>query len=514
MNNRIWLGAAVFALLLSGGTYAAEESRTDISEIARTGIFETNREEAPETDLEAEPGVKPAKAAKGKKGNGNEISPENPLVISADVMRYNTKSGNVRALGDVDMKQAGERYRTEHIYGNQKTQHFVIPTALTWSAPGNVATAERAEYDGEKGISTFEKLSGWNQGLYYYRGESGTYNRLTKVATVDKVYFTTKHAMARVPDYRIEADSVDIYPGERYVAHNPSLYIKNTRLFSMSSYTGSLKHDRISIWSLIPTPSYDSHNGFGLRSSFEMPLGGPTSRLSFYARLAWYTKQGFTPDVGFRYETPQGTFRLRYAKVESTDNDDHIWLEKRPSLTFDSRRYYIPKTHFYVGFGGELGYWKQKKGPSGSYKNWEVYLRHDPITLGPHLAFNFGIGHIRDYYGYRDLIRKNSYYYLGLSGQYGIWSAWAYYRNNNQIGYTPYSFDTYDMTKPVSLGTRVQVTRLDAFSVSYSIDTVNGILKHRDYTYYRDLHSFTAWVQYRSIDKEWRVMIQPKDFSF
>ncbi len=449
-----------------------------------------------------------------KKGEERTISPEHPLTILADELKYQSTSGDVSAQGDVDMTHMAERYRTERIYGNNKTQHFVIPETVYWTAPGNTAEAKSAEYDGLSGISTFSEFSGWHRGLYYYSGTDGVYDRKTNVATVQNAYFTTKSAVARVPDYRIEADSIDIYPGNKYVAHHPSLFIKNTRLITLGSYTGSLRHDGISIWSLLPTPIYDSHNGFGFKNAFEMPLGRVESDLYFYTRFAWYSKQGLIPDIGLRYETPQGTLRFRYAKVESTSNDYHIWLEKRPSLAFHSRNYYIKNTHLYAGFGGELGYWKQKNGPEGSHKMWEVWLRHDPIRLGSHLSLHLGVGYIHDYYGYQNSFRKNAYYTAGLSGNYGILNAWVNYTNNNQVGRTPYAFDTYDMTKPISTGFRVQLTPKDAFSINYSIDTVNGVLNHRDYTYCRDMHSFTGWIQYRSVDQEWNIMIQPKDFTF
>ena len=43
----------------------------------------------------------------------------------------------------------------------------------------------------------------------------------------------------------------------------------------------------------------------------------------------------------------------------------------------------------------------------------------------------------------------------------------------------------------------MQLTRLDAVGVQYSYDTADGNLKHVDYTYYRDMHSFTGWIMYR-----------------
>lgn len=45
---------------------------------------------------------------------------------------------------------------------------------------------------------------------------------------VNNGYFTTRHAVAKVPDYRIEADSIDIYPGDHYTAHEVKLMAKNT----------------------------------------------------------------------------------------------------------------------------------------------------------------------------------------------------------------------------------------------------------------------------------------------
>lgn len=444
---------------------------------------------------------------------GASISKENPLVVKADSLSYSSTSGDVNAEGRVDMTHMQDRYETERIYGNSKSQKYVIPVPVKWTAPGNVSHAESGAYDGTTGISTFQKISGWNEGKYFYKGESGTFNRAENKGIVQKGYFTTKHAVAKVPDYRIEAESIDIYPNDHYVAHRPSLFFKNHRILTLDSYTGSLKHDDVSMWSLIPMPAYDSDNGFGLKNRIVIPVGGIESNLFFYSRLQWYTDAGFKPDVGFQWYTAPGTFKFRYAKEESSLNEDHVWVEKRPSFSFDSNHFYIPKTNFYVGTRGELGYWKEGR-VEGSHKLWDVYLAHDPIAFGPHLSFNWRLGYLRDYYGYQNLIRSNRYYSVGLSGGYGIVRSWIWYTDNDQKGYTPYSFDTYDMNKPVSTGARIQLTRLDAIGVSYDIDTQNGRLKHRDFTYYRDMHSFYGWITYRDIDKETQIMIQPKDFSF
>lgn len=443
---------------------------------------------------------------------GASISPENPMVVKADAMAYRGLTGDVDVRGRVDITHMQDRYQTEHVYGNSNTQQYIIPGKVRWTSPGNDMTAESGTYDGKTTIATFEGIKGWSEDKYYYEGESGVYNRTDNKAVVQKGYFTTKHAVAKVPDYRIEADSIDIYPNDHYTAHNVSLFLKNTRILTLSSYSGSLQ-DGTSLMTLIPSPTFDSDNGWGLRNRLTLPIGGPESDLYFNARLAWYTKEGFKPDVGLQWNTAPGTFRFRYAEEESSVNDDHVWVEKEPSFSFDSRHFYIPKTSFYVGARGEIGHWTEGR-VSGSHKQWDVYLSHNPITLGPHLRFNWRLGYLRDYYGYNDTIRRNRYYSLGLSGSYGIFRSWVNYTDNNQKGRTPYHFDTYDMDKPVNTGVRVQLTPLDAISISYSIDTIDGELEHRYFTYYRDMHSFSGWIRYDNVEKETEFMIMPKDFRF
>lgn len=474
---------------------AAETERAETSSESTRPAKEGDREDAEE-----------------EKGPDASISPDNPMVITADAMAYRGMTGDVDVRGSVDITHMQDRYQTEHVYGNSNTQQYVIPGKVKWTSPGNEMTAECGTYDGKTAVATFDGIKGWNQGTYYYEGESGVYNRMDNTAVVQKGFFTTKHAVAKVPDYRIEADSIDIYPGDHYKAHNVGLYFKNTKVLTLSSYSGSLK-DGTNLMSLIPSPTFDSDNGWGLKNRLVLPVGGPESDLYFDARLAWYSKEGFKPDVGLRWNTAPGTFRFRYAEEESTVNDDHVWVEKYPSFSFDSRHFYIPSSNFYVGARGEIGHWKEGR-ISGSHKLWDVYLSHDAITFGPHLRFNWRLGYLRDYYGYNDSIRSNRYYSLGLRGSYGIISSWINYTDNNQNGRTPYHFDTYDMDKPVNTGFRVQLTSKDAVSVSWSVDTIDGELEHRYFTYYRDMHSFYGWIRYDNVEKETDFMIMPKDFRF
>ena len=80
---------------------------------------------------------------------------------------------------------------------------------------------------------------------------------------------------------------------------------------------------------------FDSDNGFGLHNRIEIPLDADMN-LTAYMENRWYTKAGYKPDVGVRYQTPVGGLNFHYAEEESSTNDDGgIWVKKRPSLEFD-----------------------------------------------------------------------------------------------------------------------------------------------------------------------------------
>lgn len=486
------------------------ETERDVQEAAqRHAAYEARRNHAQTNQKQ---NSQTGTAAAGQQDTS--VSPQNPMYVTADKMRYDPTTGDVNAYGRVDIRHMMDRYQAEYIYGNTIAQKYVIPGDVYWKNETTDLKAKRADYDAAKQMAHFSDVTGWDQDKYYYTGADGVYDRGSNKITVEQGILTTKHAIAKVPDYSVTADYIDIYPGDHYTAHNAKLKFKNFTLLTMKTYSGSLApgEDSVNLWNLVPRPSYDSDNGWGFANGIDIPIAHNPDLL-FYMKNRWYNRKGFEPDIGFRCKTGIGNFRLRYAKDESTVNDDHKWVKKRPSFSFSSNRYYVGNTHFFTRVDGEIGYWEEGS-VKGNHKDFDVYLSRDPIQLGPHMSFNGRVGYRKDYYGYHNLIRRNSYYSVGLSGGYSRFNAWVNYTNNDLKGETPYSFDTYDIEKPLNVGFRVQVTPLDAFSISYTYGTTNGVLEHKYFTYYRDMHSFYGWVRYDKVEHEWKFMIAPKDFTF
>lgn len=464
---------------------------------------------------------------KGKKDKDgkidNSISADNPMTVTADRMHVNQTTGDVNLQGRVIIRHMMDTYSTEYLYGNTIVKRYVAPGEIRWTNPTTAVKADRADYDAGMNVGHFDNIRGWESGLYYFQGSNGTYDREENRVVVEKGYMTTRHAVAKVPDYRIEADSIEIYPGDHYTAYNVQLKAKNTTLITLPSYSGSLRNNEgdVSPWTLIPRPGFDSDNGFSLSNSLVVPIN-KNPDFTWYMKNRWYTKSGYKPDVGLRYRTGEGTFLFHYAEEESSTNDDGgIWVKKRPSFEYNTRNYYLGNTPFYVGASGEIGYWDEtRSGRSikGSYKGYDLYISSNPFKLGQFLQFNWKAGYAKDYYGYKmpdgSHIRRNGYYQLGLSGHYWKSRAWIYYTDRDLKGKTPYYYDTYSSDKPLDLGFYQQLTHNDAFSLAWEVDTADGRLTHRYWTYYRDMHSAFAWIRYDDVEHSTRFMIQPKDFRF
>lgn len=493
-----------------------------------TGKAKTSVSPAVNEKQKADRGSRVLSKAKNK-GEERSVSPENPLQVEADKIRYNDTTGDINLRGHILIKHMLDRYTTDYVYGNTLTQKYVIPGKIRWISPTSKTEAESAEYDASSAVGKFKKISGWDSDLYYFQGTDGIYHRDANKMVIKNGYFTTKHAVAKIPDYRIEADRIDIYPGDKYVAHQVKLKFKNTTVVSLSKYRGNLSADKGgSLWSLMPRPMYDSDNGWGLHNSIDIPLNG-NNDLSFYMRNIWYSKAGYKPDIGVEYETPAGQLSLYYAEKESATNDEGgIWIKKKPSFVFSSRNYYFGKSPIYAGFRGEIGYWSESwadRKVEGPYKGFDVYISGPSVPLGKFLTFNWRIGHARDYYDYtaykgnhlletKNTTRTSSYYSLGLQGKYQAVSAWVNYTDRHFDGYSPYVYDTYSMESPIDIGFSLQLTPRDTVSISWSVDTANGNLRHRYYTYYRDMHSFYGWIKYDQIIGDVQIMISPKDFKF
>lgn len=438
------------------------------------------------------------------------VTPED-ITVQADHMYYSDATGELQADGNVDIRQGLSWLQMDALTGNYKTHNYQVPGKLHWQNPEKEADADlwQTNYQGTTATASFAKAEGYFNKLYI-RGEDGQYHQKNGHGHLGHGMITTRSAVAKVPDYRMEASDIDIYPGDKLVAHNAEFYIKNFRILRLKTYKTSLRPGSGGgLMSFIPQPRYNHRNGFGLRARWKYPIG---DHAEAFINYDWYTKTGFKPDVGVRYFVPWGEFSLRYRKEESRLNDESIWVEKRPELAFHSRPLYLGQSPFYAKASLSYGKWYEGR-VRGSHMGWHVQLARDPWRWGKGTQLTPSIGYWEDHYGYGHQQRSNFYYALRLDRQAGKrWNWWAGAEINRIHGESPYEFDQFDIERKGYVGFKFQVDRLNGLGAEYTWDLQDGKLVYEDYTWYRDLHSFTAAITYRAKENQWRVTVRAKDF--
>lgn len=452
-----------------------------------------------------------------------------PLRFTADYMRYNGKNGDVFAQGNVIISQAMNVCTTELIQGNMKTQHYDIPGHVLWNREGIYLNGTSAVYDGAKAVATLQNVNGRDNDFYYFSAKEVNGEGKENHFSMKNGYLTTKSALAKVPDYRMEVDTIDVYPHSHYEAKGIKLKVKNTTILTLPSYRGSLKHRHaFRVWSLLPRPAFNSKDGIGLYNRLEMPLFGAKD-LSIYAENYWFRKSGYKPKVGIYYEPSWGNVSIAVASERNfTDADDIVWVEKKPLIRISGRPISLWDDRLMLYLGGELAKQKEVYGNQVTTgKHWDLYaeLRGKPIHLGKYVRFHWNTGYRTDVYKNTDIdrdtdefhksIRRNNWYYtLAFYGGYGRFYGWMHYVNRHLTNESPYAYDRYNEKSPMEWGVKVDITSLDALSVSWVTDMADGKIKHQYVTYYRDLHSFFAYAKYDITMKRTEVTFMAKDFEW
>ena len=435
-------------------------------------------------------------------------------------MTYSGSTGDVNAFGNVVVTQGNRTLLANRITGNTKTTEYrtadgpyryLEDGGKTKNLTGDVMTYRTSDQHFDAGHT-----QGWSD-PYYVKGQNLSYDGQT--GSIEKGMITSKHAMAfkHTPDYRIEGEDIKIYPGDKVVIQHPSFYIKNFKLFSLKSYTKSIRGDKqgkVSAFSIMPRPIYNSDDGIGLRGNAEIPLGKSGEA---YFDYKWYSKSGFKPQIGYRYFLPWGTASIGYSKVSNEYNDETVWVEKIGELRLDTHTYHIGKSPFTARGETSIGYWKEGS-VKGVHKDYKVEVSHDPINLWKDGTLRFFGGYQRDYYGYDKSIRSMPYWGAQFRTAVGPRvNAWVSYNQRN-ISYnnSPYRFDSTELPKELIYGGSFKLTRLDDISVSVKQNMMSGDVDSIYYTYHRDLHSFDMYLTYKDSHKnnnnQWKIKFVGKDF--
>lgn len=416
-----------------------------------------------------------------------------PIVIEGEDLSFNDTTGQVFAKGNVVVTQNGAKIATDLLEGNTKQN-------LVWADSPTTMT------------ETEKKIHLVGQGIRYnYQDKNGTMQQAAgqvdkervsgqniDMLSTDEIIIhngTMTRCPAKVPDYHVSAERIELWPGQKMIAYNAKVWIKNVVIYSTPKYQtmlgeGAGKNE-------YPHVKYNNHDGLSIRQYLEYPL---SDNVAAYADVNYYSKHGFKPDYGvidreshFSFKTEGGYF----------EDDDDNWIKKEPEFSFA----YNPQRlgHLPIKYSINAAYGKWKDGGITSWhQDYSIYFTHDPIKLSDTLTLDIGAGREWVHESYdgstQNMLRFNTTLTKVLSPRWTTWVGYHYTSDYEGL----FDYNSPDMGRELDTGFSYKIDNLNTISFNQRYDLGNDRVYDQDYTWKRNFHCFEADITYRAKRHELR----------
>lgn len=330
----------------------------------------------------------PAAAAKDKT---TAVDPA-PTVIEAERVYFNDTSGDMSAQGNVKIVQGQDVILTEAMRGNQKQTMVWVDGEATLLQPELRLTGSGLVYNYSARTGSVSQARSVMSEPEQLDPLPGRVKQKQKFLTGEQIDLSPGYVAAanatytgcdlKTPDYHISADKVEIWPGDKMIAHNARFWIGSTVVYSMSRYEKSLKtNDEAPAF---PSIGYSSDNGVYIRQRLSKPLG---NNWELYTNLAYYSKADFRPQYGIGWDNAGYSFQ-----VEAGDYyDGDVWLEKQPEFRFGVDKRRIGSLPVSYQFTAVYGKWKEADKTSW-HQEYSLYFSGDPIVLDAAKTLTLSLG--------------------------------------------------------------------------------------------------------------------------
>lgn len=414
-----------------------------------------------------------------------------PIVIEAEDLYFSDSTGNLTAKGNVQIVQNNQKITAHELQGNTKRSEVWIEDKATFS---------------DHTIKV--QISGL-QTKYNYGNQTGVMNQISgkvgrQLVTANNLEIlpqefilrsgTMTSCPAKVPDYHVSADKVEIWPGNKLIAYNAKFWIKNTVIFSLGKYQKSLnEYDNKSDF---PQVDYTSGDGFSIKQYFEYPL---SDKVAAFAEPAWYSRQGYKPVYGFINRENLYTTALSQGYFRDSDGN---WIEKEPELRFAYNPRRLGNLPVKYTFTAIYGKWTDSA-KSSWHQDYLLYFRHDPIQLNPTLTLNVGTGYQFRKESYDGTSygawRFNTRLYKTWSPKIGTWVAYNYTSNYSRL----FNYEKIDVPNELLYGVDYKLDRLNTLSFHQSYNVQDNKVFENYYTWTRNLHCWEMELRYKAKEERW-----------
>ena len=405
-----------------------------------------------------------------------------PIVIDADELYFSDLTGDMFAKGNVVVTQSQSKVMGDLMRGNAKQNEIWIDDSAVFTEPGAKLSGSSIRYNYKNREGTMAKAGG-RVGKELVDGGN--------VEMKPDEYIihngTITRCPAKVPDYHVSADKVEIWPGERIIAYNAKFWIKDKVIYSMARYQKSLRNDEQSEF---PQLGYTSDDGAFIIQHLEYPFD---HKLSAHVNAAWYSKAGWRPSFGLNdYEDG---FKLSAVYGHFRDSNSN-WIKKEPELKLETGRR-LGNLPVLYSFSVTQGEWVDSTKKSW-HQDYNLYFSREPIVFSNFLRVEMGAGVERIYESY-DHSRQNIFKYdvtlvENWSPKLTSYVGYHYTRNNNTL----FAYGRSDLAKSLDSGFTYKIDKMNAIGFAQSYDMTNHKIFDQDYYWHRNLHCWELSIGYRA----------------
>ncbi|BBB91593.1 MAG TPA: LPS export ABC transporter periplasmic protein LptC [Methylomusa anaerophila] len=431
--------------------------------------------------------TKSQKTAKAQK-------PTAPIVIEGDELSFSDETGDVYAKGKVVVTNQEQTIETEKMEGNTKRSEVWIKDQFTFTEPDAKLDGSNMIYNYDSRTGTMEAVKGKvdreivsGKNVYVFPDEVIIHNG------------TATRCPAKIPDYHVSAEKIEIWPGKKMIAYNAKFWIKNTVIFTLPKYQKSLKKGEEGE-SDFPSVGYDNDDGLRITQYLEYPL---SDKLSAYADIGYYSKRGFKPIFGLTDREQDYSWSLFQGDFKDANN---YWITKEPELSFQYHPRRLGTLPVTYQFTASYGKWTDSA-KSSWHQDYQLYFTRDPIQLNKSLTLNLGTGveHIRESY---DNSSNTVYKFDTLldkqwSPRFNTWAGYHFVSNNTSL----FSYNSVSNSRELFAGFTYKIDSVNTIGINRTYNMQTHTYEDLDYTWYRNLHCWQATLTYRAKQKETRFDI-------
>lgn len=434
-------------------------------------------------------------ATQGSFALANDNKTQEPITVTADELKYNETTGDVKANGKVQLEQQDKKLNTELLTGNIKTGDMKAKDESTFIDLQARLIGKEVVYNFKTKQGNMQSFSGKIQ-KEYVKGQQVTIEPQEYI--VEKGY-TTRCSLDD-PDYKIVADKIEVFPDDnKLIAYNAKFMIGSMTLYSLPRYEATLSRDNQDE-NPFPKVGYFNEDGFYVKQHLSHSIA---PNVNLFADIGYYTKSGYRPDFGIAYSPTEYSFKVIAGKYRDGDGN---WIKKMPEYNFALKPQRIGQSPVQYRFTAIYGKWIDSTKESW-HQDYSLYFTRDTIILNPTLSLDLGAGIEKTFESYdrsqTTNYRVDSTLTKKWSDRLTTYTGYHYRKTVDNL----FSFNNDDLAKELDLGFSYKLDQKNVFSVSQSYDLEKDKTHDLDYTITHDMHCSQASVTYRAKREQWKFDI-------